>query len=435
MSRSTSILLLGGTRPEADRLRRTLTRHFLLVEHARDCGEAATLASRCRFDVLVWINPRDAHWEAMQQMLDEHAGLPQRRLLLVARDRAAMAVEALRAGAADVLLRPCRTDQLVASLTAAGSARVHPPHGRVATSAATLLGETPAIRAIRALLAPLAATAATILVEGEAGTGKALLARLLHEQSGRDGPFVRFDCGAITPDALDRELFGDGRGARQRTEGRTPGPFARAQEGTLLLSGIDALPVELQAKLLTVLREAGPPPRGADPGKPADCRIVVTTRSSLAERVAQSRFREDLFHCLNGIRLTLPPLRERPEDIPLLVSHFAQRAAIDAGLAPVDFDGAMLEALRSHAWPGNVRELEGVVAQAVLLGKLPEAVPEIPATQIDAPEYPRDWTLEQVKQHHMRRVLDACGGNRSAAARRLAISRKTLERKLGNNGD
>jgi DNA-binding NtrC family response regulator len=162
---------------------------------------------------------------------------------------------------------------------------------------------------------------------------------------------------------------------------------------------------------------------------------VVTTRSSLAERVAQSRFREDLFHCLNGIRLTLPPLRERPEDIPLLVSHFAQRAAIDAGLAPVDFDGAMLEALRSHAWPGNVRELEGVVAQAVLLGKLPEAVPEIPATQVDAPEYPRDWTLEQVKQHHMRRVLDACGGNRSAAARRLAISRKTLERKLGNNGD
>lgn len=432
MSQSTSILLLGGTRPEADRLRRTLTRYFLLVESARDCDEAAALASRCRFDVLVWIDPREARWDKLQQLLDEHAGLPQRRLLLVASDLAAMAVTALRAGAADALLRPCSTDQLVAALTAAGEDRPHRPHAGVATA---LVGDTAAIRAIRGLLAPLAATAATVLVEGEAGTGKALVARLLHEYSGRDGPFVRCDCATITPDALDRELFGDGRGARQRTEGRTPGPFARAQEGTLLLSGIDALPVELQAKLLTVLREAGSPPRGSSPGKPADCRIVVTTRTDLAERVAQSRFREDLYHCLNGIRLTLPPLRERPEDIPLLVSHFAQRAAIDAGLAPVDFDGAMLEALRSNAWPGNVRELEGAVAQAVLLGKLPEAVPEIPATQVDAPEYPRDWTLEQVKQHHMRRVLDACGGNRSAAARRLAISRKTLERKLGNNGD
>ena len=432
MSQSTSILLLGGTRPEADRLRRTLTRYFLLVESARDCDEAAALASRCRFDVLVWIDPREARWDKLQQLLDEHAGLPQRRLLLVASDLAAMAVAALRAGAADALLRPCSTDQLVAALTAAGEDRPHRPHAGVATA---LVGDTAAIRAIRGLLAPLAATAATVLVEGEAGTGKALVARLLHEYSGRDGPFVRCDCTTITPDALDRELFGDGRGARQRTEGRTPGPFARAQEGTLLLSGIDALPVELQAKLLTVLREAGSPPRGSSPGKPADSRIVVTTRTDLAEQVAQSRFREDLYHCLNGIRLTLPPLRERPEDIPLLVSHFAQRAAIDAGLAPVDFDDATLEALRSNAWPGNVRELEGAVAQAVLLGKLPEAVPEIPATQVDAPEYPRDWTLEQVKQHHMRRVLDACGGNRSAAARRLAISRKTLERKLGNNGD
>ncbi|MGD9341387.1 MAG: helix-turn-helix domain-containing protein, partial [Chromatiales bacterium] len=174
-------------------------------------------------------------------------------------------------------------------------------------------------------------------------------------------------------------------------------------------------------------------PVGADAETAVDVRIVASTQHDLLERVRQGRFREDLFYRLNVVNIKLPPLRERAADIVILADFFMQSLAVELGLPAVALDRPTYELLESHDWPGNVRELKNIVERTLMLGEVPRGSlgTRRPAERMAVPEYPIDWTLEQVKCHHMRRVLEAAGGNKSAAARRLGISRKTLERKLG----
>ena len=402
VSHSTSILLLGDG-PEVSRLRQRLARHFLAVERARTLDEARELTQRCRFHLLVLVDP-PGRWQSLQQALEEGADLPSATLLVADKTRAETAVAALRGGVSDVLLRPFSTEELVATVNGICRNGASGDRGRLGRGTWALIGNSAPMRDIRVLIERIAPTAATVLIEGEAGTGRKMIARLLHEQSGRQGPFIPADCKTIAGDIPDT---------------------TKQAAATLYLENVDALPIDLQGKLL----------RNMEEGARADARIVASTQATLKDLVARGRFRSDLCHRLGAVRIALPPLRERRADIPLLAVQFVDSLSAEMELPPVHFEADELEALRNYDWPGNVRELRNVVEQTLLRGRMPAdalagAIGRGPVT----PDYPLDWTLEQVKRHHMACVLEACDGNKSAAARRLDISRKTLDRKLGAFG-
>jgi len=412
---STSILLLGDG-AEASRLRQRLCRHFFAVETARSVDESRELARRCRFHVLVVVDP-PTPWHELRQALEACEGLPSATLLVTEKSRAETAVEALRGGVSDVLLRPFSTDELVASVLAVCSGAASRPRAPLSRPGPALVGETRPMREIRTLVERIGATASTVLIEGEAGTGRQLLARLLHERSGRTGSFTAVDCRRTDRVALANTLAGLGRGA---------------DEGTLFLDEIDAMPLDLQTELLRDMAGAA---GDSDSRLRATSPVVASTQRNLAELVARRRFREDLWQRLRVMRIGLPPLRERRADIPLLAAHFADRLSAGMGRPRVELQSSELEALVQHDWPGNVTELRQAIEQTLLRGQLPaDALVGSVARSTGTPDYPLDWTLEQVKRHHMACVLEDCDGNKSAAARRLDISRKTLERKLGASG-
>lgn len=402
MTEPTSILLVGaGT--ALSRLRRALSTHFLTVDSARNVDETRELTLRCRFHVLVLVDPAEP-WHALRQSLEACDGLPAAILLIADKSRAETAVEALRDGVSDVLLRPFRTEDLVATVNAICRENAPGDRNRLGRGGLSLIGNSGPIADIRTLVERIAPTAATVLIEGEAGAGKTLLARLLHEQSGRRGPFIPVDCKAIAGGVPDT---------------------AKQAGATLFLANVEALPMDLQGKML----------RNMEEDASADNRIVASTKASLAELVVRQRFRDDLYHRLNVMRIALPPLRERRTDIPQLAAHFIDSLSAGMELPTVRFEADELEALGHYDWPGNVRELRGVVEQTLLRGRMPaDALAGSVGRARETPDYPLDWTLEQVKRHHMACVLDACDGNKSAAAQRLDISRKTLDRKLGASG-
>ena len=388
MSQPLSILLVGAG-PALSRLRRALSTHFLTVESARNLDETRELTRRCRFHLLVLVDPA-APWHELRESLRSCDGLPAAILVIADESGASTAVEALRDGVSDVLLRPFPTEDLVAAVNAICRESGSGDRTRSGRGGMLLIGNSGPMQDLRVLVERIAPTAATVLIEGEAGTGRTLLARLLHEQSGRPGPFIHVDCTAIAGTAPD---------------------IAKQAGATLFLDNVEALPMDLQGKMLRNMGE----------GASADNRIVASTKANLAELVVRQRFRDDLYHRVNVLRIALPPLRERREDIPALAAHFVDGLSTSMELPAVRFERDELEALGSYDWPGNVRELRDVVEQTFGRGR-------------GTPDYPLDWTLEQVKRHHMACVLDACDGNKSAAARRLDISRKTLDRKLGASG-
>ena len=430
MPASTSIMILGSADSEAPRLRRSLVRHFMMVEYARNLDEARTLAQRCQFHTLVVVDPA-APWHDLKRTLTDGDWAPPRIVLVGDPALAEMAVDALRDGASDVLLRPYSTDDLAAAIEGPGERRRKPR--KAVSTQRMLVGETPAMQDVRALIERIAPTPATVLIEGETGTGKEMVARLLHEQSGRKGPFIPVNCSAISPDLLESELFGHTRGAFTSASRMREGLFLAAGGGTLFLDEINEMRLDMEVKLLRTLEENTIRPVGSDRELPVDCRIVASTQADLAGLVAEHRFREDLYYRLNVIRIAVPPLRERRDDIPLLATHFVEKLSAEIGVQPIELGAAELEQLQAHDWPGNVRELRNVVERSLLLGRLPsDSLPQAAGPiASEPPDYPLDWTLEQVKCHHMARVLEDAGGNKSAAARRLDISRKTLERKLG----
>lgn len=412
MPQSTSILLLGGARSEASRLRRALARHFLLVEAAPDFEEARELTRRCLFHVLVLLDPQLPSTR-LRAACNACEGLPSTILLIAGKSRVESAVSALRGGVSDVLLRPFSTQELVTTINELGARRTLPPQSRATRSRRMLVGDTPRMQELRELIERIGPTGSTVLIEGEAGTGKELLARLLHARSGRNGPFVPVDCRA----GHVRENL-----------------FAAAARGTLFLDGVSALSADRQDELQQALETSMRHPVAPDQELPGACRVVATSRDGLAEALRQGRFRADLHRWLSATRIVMPPLRERREDIGALAAFFMERLSDKYGLPPVTLERAQLAMLEKHDWPGNVTELREVVRQTLLLGRLPPDTLGARAGRTQLPGYPREWTLEQVKNHHMARVLEASGGNKSAAARHLGISRKTLERKLGKGG-
>jgi two-component system response regulator HydG len=284
-----------------------------------------------------------------------------------------------------------------------------------------------------------------VLVTGETGTGKELVARALHDRGPRrNGPFVGINCSAVPETLLEAELFGHVRGAFTDASRARPGLFARANGGTLFLDEIGELPLALQPKLLRALQERKVRPVGSDDEVSFDARVVTATNRDLESAVEENRFREDLFFRINVIHVALPPLRARGGDVLVLAQHFVDRYAGQAGKAVSGISAAAAERLMAYAWPGNVRELENCIERAIALTEyekiavddLPEKIRSYRRSHVlVASDDPAELVpLEEVERRYILRVMEAVGGNKTEAAQVLGVGRRTLYRKLEQYG-
>lgn len=375
-----------------------------------------------------------------------HAIKPQQLVMLItAFGSIDLAVESVRAGACDFITKPfkigvvylaieraLRERNMLREITRLRVSRTDlGPSGLVANSQAMKLAVDIARRA--------AQTTTTVLLTGETGTGKSALARLIHESGPRKaGPFTELNCAALPTNLIESELFGVRKGAFTDARENRQGLLASARGGTLFLDEIGELPVEAQAKLLQVLESGRVRALGATSDEPIDARLVAATNQRLEERLKDGRFRADLYYRLNVIRIDVPPLRERRDDILPLVDILLARAGDKLSRPIVGVGATALRKLIAYDWPGNVRQLANLIERAVALAQHDTLLPE--DFDLPAPEETkaalmdeaakREMSLEEVEQEYVRRMIDAKGGNKAAAARALGINRRKLYRKL-----
>jgi two-component system, NtrC family, response regulator AtoC len=301
-----------------------------------------------------------------------------------------------------------------------------------------IIGESPAMREIFEVVQQVAPTRATVLVTGESGTGKELIARAVHQLSPRaKQPFVAVHCAALAPTLLESELFGHEKGAFTGAHERRIGRFEQAQGGTLFLDEIGEIDATIQVKLLRFLGERTFERVGSNKTLTADVRLVAATNKNLEELVKAGKFREDLFFRLRVVEIELPPLRERPGDLPLLAQDFLREFARENGKAVNDFTADALQLLMNHTWPGNVRELRTAIEHAVVLCRGEKiSARDLPASvrgsrPADAQFLQRnDLTVKDAEKELVKRALKETGGNRTRAAQKIGMSRRTFHRKL-----
>ena len=371
------------------------------------------------------------------------------------------AVSAYKGGAFEYLPKPFDVDEAVALVTRALELRARQAVEivpQVVAETPEIIGKAPAMQEVFRAIGRLAHSNATVLINGESGTGKERVAQALHQHSARaQQPFVALNMAAIPRDLLESELFGHERGAFTGAQNRRAGRFEQANGGTLMLDEIGDMPAELQTRLLRVLADGEFYPVGAHMPKKVDVRIIAATHQNLEQRVREGSFREDLFHRLNVIRIQIPPLRERREDIPLLMQHFLQQAAIELEVETKTLTSTAASRLSTLAWPGNVRQLENLCrlltvmapGQEIHVEDLPDELLEAEAsgtgTTADWQGLLRLWAQQQLAAG-VERLLDEAlpdfervlidvalqqtGGRRQDAARLLGWGRNTLTRKL-----
>ena len=337
------------------------------------------------------------------------------------------AVEAIKAGATDFLLKPFSHEALDEVL-----ARLAQRSSSTSADSSEIITRNPGMLGLLEQAAQAAKTQATILVQAESGTGKELLARWVHQNSSNSkGPFVAVNCAALPENLLESELFGYEKGAFTGANGFKPGKFELAQNGTILLDEIGEMAPLLQAKLLRVLQEQEVDRVGGRRPVPINVRVIATTNKDLRKLIARGQFREDLFFRLNVVPLRVPTLRDRKDDIALLVSHFMKKYG---GIADAIVDTETLELLERYGWPGNVRELENVVHRSFALrGRLKILPADLFDHSIDAPESNPSQAGQSVGEMERKLImstLEQTNGNRTHAAKLLGISLRTLRNKL-----
>ncbi len=364
-------------------------------------------------------------------------------ILLTAYGTIENAVEAMKQGAFDYLLKPFSSESLEQvvrrALLASG--------GREDCVSHEIVTQDQEFTQVLENARKCAGSFATVLIEAESGTGKELLARLVHQSSPRaGGPFVAVNCAALPENLLESELFGFDKGAFTGASVSKPGKFELAHRGTLLLDEIGEMAPILQAKLLRVLQEKEVDRIGGKDPVRIDVRVIATTNRNLQALVREGVFREDLYYRLNVVRLTIPPLSQRPADIPLLADFFCKRYGKESGRGGVRCDEPAIRRLTRHRWPGNVRELENVIQRALALSSgplitaadlpLPDATapPEGSVEGCEGGALPVGMTMREMERQLIKRTLDGTGGNRTQAARILGISLRTLRNKLNEFG-
>jgi two-component system response regulator HydG/two-component system response regulator AtoC len=372
-------------------------------------------------------------------------------IMVTAQASIAEAVLALKEGAFDFLAKPLVGDELVLRLERIAEKRALRSQLNEARAqlvgrqpSTVIVGRSPSMARLVGRIDTIAVSDAPVLITGETGTGKELVARTLHRLSGRrDGPFVAVNCAAFPESLLEAELFGHERGAFTGAVRKRDGRFKAADGGTLLLDEIAEIPPAAQAKLLRVLQEGAVEPLGTNTAVRVDVRVISATHRNLAELIAENRFREDLYYRLNVLDLEIPPLRERQGDLALLVQHFV-RSFMPAGAEPPGISPRAWAALSGHSFPGNVRELAHAIEHAVVLARGGEIdLEHLPATFAGAvPEHAIGnggqrslaVAIKEFERQYLLRTLHLAGSSRKQAAQILGISRKNLWQKLRSHG-
>jgi two-component system nitrogen regulation response regulator NtrX len=349
-----------------------------------------------------------------------------------------LALHAVRLGAVDFLEKPIGADRLLLSVSnALERSRLAEENAMLRrTTDGELLGDSSVMRELREAIGRIAPTPAAVLIMGESGSGKELVARALHRQSGRErGPLVQVNCAAIPADLLESELFGHEKGAFSGADRSRRGRFELASGGTLLLDEIGEMPAPLQAKLLRVLEDGMITPLGAESSRRVDVRLLSATNVDLNAEIAAGRFREDLFHRLCVVPLRVPPLREHRSDIPDYIGAFLDEFCTQLGRDRLEVDESALAALSGREYPGNVRELRNLVHRIAILARGPVLAAEDlgPILGESGPRSERGTLageLEALERSLIREAVDAAGGNLAEAARQLGVDRANLHRRM-----
>jgi two-component system, NtrC family, nitrogen regulation response regulator NtrX len=432
----------------------SLSRAFRLAGHeATVCDNAAKaleLAKAQNFDLILSdvVMPGKDGLALLEELKQQAVTSP--IVMMSGQAHIEMAVKATRLGALDFLEKPISTDKLL--LTVENALKLQRLESenrqlRQRLGKHEIVWKGDAMRRVMAQLERVAASETRVCIVGETGTGKELVARTIHERSARaSGPFVTLNCAAVPAELIESELFGHERGSFTGASGRHIGKFEQADQGTIFLDEIGDMPLNMQAKLLRVLEEGEVERIGGDKPIPVNVRVVVATHRDLEVRVREEKFRQDLFHRIYVFPLALPPLRERREDIPALVGHFAAQVCSQNGWKPVPFTADAMEALQSYTWPGNVRELRNMVERLMLLATegqvdlatvqtaLPKtSVAGVPSSTALASgpladrvqSFEREVILAELKRSHH---------NMSVAAKSLGLERSHLYKKAEQLG-
>ena len=430
----------------------SLSRAFRLAGHEAtvcdNAGKALELAKAQNFDLILSdvVMPGKDGLTLLEELKQQGVSAPV--VMMSGQAHIEMAVRATRLGALDFLEKPISSDKLM--LTVENALKLQRLESenrqlkqRLGKHEIVWKGE--AMKRVMAQLERVAASESRVCILGETGTGKELVARTIHEKSARtSGPFVTLNCAAVPAELIESELFGHEKGSFTGASGRHVGKFEQADQGTIFLDEIGDMPLNMQAKLLRVLEEGEVERIGGDKPIRVNVRVVVATHRDLEARVREEKFREDLFHRIYVFPLILPPLRERREDVPALVEHFASQVCAQNGWKPVPFTTEATEALQSHSWPGNVRELRNMVERLMLLATegqvdlatvqmaLPKAIPGSGGLSLGSGPlaervqgYERDVILAELKRSHH---------NMSLAAKALGLERSHLYKKAEQLG-
>jgi two-component system, NtrC family, response regulator AtoC len=372
-------------------------------------------------------------------------------LLLTGAGSLDAAIASVRAGAYDYLTKPVKADVVEVALRRAFehlavTREVRRLRASKGTSAPipSMIGDSPALRAVTKLIWHVADSDATALITGESGTGKELVARALHELSRRRSePFVAINCGAVPANLLESELFGHVRGAFTDAKATRAGLIVQAGRGTIFLDEIGEMPLEMQVKLLRVLQERRVRPVGGDDEVPFEARVIAATNRDLETEVDEKRFREDLYYRINVVALPVPPLRDRGTDILVLARHMLQRIAARTSTRVPELAADAERKLLDYNWPGNVRELENCIERVVAMSSgqpisaenLPKKIQQYQPTSIelviDNPD--KMITLDEMERRYVAQVMTIVNGNKTHAARVLGIDRRSLYRRLGSS--
>jgi DNA-binding NtrC family response regulator len=408
-------------------------------------GEALGWLDQKRFDLLLAdVNLPDL--TGLQFLTQAKQKAPETPVILMTSEGSIpQAIEAIKNGAWDYVIKPLSTD-LLASLVEKTQAGRSPGEGPATASTPAKTMARPIVTRNRRILERLelcrkvAASKATVLIQGESGTGKELFARYLHETSPRSREaFVAVNCASLPDGLLESELFGHEKGAFTGAINRKPGKFELAHRGTILLDEISEMNALLQAKLLRVLQENEVDRIGGRQPIPVDVRVIATTNRDLIQCLEKGDFREDLYYRLNVIPLKIPPLRERPEDLEVLIQHFLEKYSRDYGKPVPRLSGEALEWAREQEWRGNVRELENLMERTVLIASgpvltvkdfCPEGPDPVAGVEPASDQEGSPFSLREVEKGLIYKALNETQGNRTQAAKMLGISVRTLRNKL-----
>jgi len=444
------ILLVEDEVNMARTLAKNLERAGHAVEHAPHGEAALARLGEASFDVVL----TDLKMPVMDGMALLHAmherGLPPAVVVLTGYGTIESAVEAMKLGAADYLIKDARPQEILLTIERVlkldalrrENTRLRREIGRL-HGFGELTGESAPMKEIYRVINSVAENKSTVLVSGESGTGKELVARTIHERGPLAGhPFVAINCAGLSETLLDSQLFGHRRGAFTGAVHDHDGVFRAAEGGTLFLDEVAEIPLSLQAKFLRAVEQREVTPLGASLPVPVDVRLIAATNRDLEGEVRAGRFRQDLYYRLNVVHVALPPLRDRPEDIPLLAEHLLQRFSRAYQVAPKRLAAEAMERLKAYAWPGNVRELQNAIERAfalsaadtITLDDLPAAVRGLPSPDAPALDLSDVPTLEEAERRLVAAALRRSGGNKNEAARLLGIDRQRLYRKIEKYG-